>query len=503
MSIAKSAFAGVCLAAVTSAIAATSPAMAETGDSQFRQFSPNQANPRQVVSKPVVQPIERRAVQTRPVTKLDAPRKRYIFTLNDRLVGGKTVVTADLDAVREARKRNAAAQERAIALFRQAGLNEIKPIKGSRFIAAAATGRQIAMLRKQGLIQAVEPDRLSTPTLEDSVPLLNPPPIWNIFNRGNGQVVAIIDTGVKSDHEMLAGRLESEACFSTTSNAMGTTALCTDGSTAPGSGEPCSLAKCWHGTHVAAIAVGRAGGTTMMNGVAPDAKYISVQAFSELQGQPVSLSSDLLAALYRIRDLRLSGVRIVSVNMSLGGGQHASSCGGSIETVFQQLRAINTAPVVSSGNDSYQGQVGWPACAPSAFVVGSSTKQDTMSPFSNLSPLVDVVAPGSDIVSATSSGTTSYATASGTSMAAPHVAGSFALLRQIYSCYSSETLENALRDNGVPITGPGSTGTFPRIDLGATYAALGQFRVRNCPISRDRLRTPIRQRAAPAQLEPR
>ena len=497
MSIAKSAFAGVCLAATTSAITAAAPALAESGESQSRQFKP-----RVMVSKPVVQPIERRALNAQRIETPQAPRQRYIFTLSDRAVGGKTVVSADLDAVRAARKRNTAAQEKAIARFRQAGLSEIKPIKGSRFIAAAATGGQIAILREQGLIQSVEPDRVSTPNLEDSVPLINPPPIWNVFNRGKGQVVAIIDTGVLSTHEMLAGRLESEACFSSTSASLGTTALCTDGSTATGSGEPCSLTKCWHGTHVAAIAVGRAGGTTTMNGVAPDAKYISIQAFSERQGEPVNLSSDLLAALYRIRDLRLSGVRVVSVNMSLGGGQFSTSCGGSIETVFQQLRALKTAPVVSSGNEGFQGEVGWPACAPSAFTVASTTKQDRMSAFSNLSPLVDVVAPGEAILSATSSGPSSYASANGTSMAAPHVAGSFALLRQIYSCYPSATLENALRENGVPITGPGATGTFPRIDLGATYAALGQFRPQNCRIDVETQRSPARP-ARPAQLERR
>ena len=469
--------AGACLLA----IAAASPGIAESVNGQSRTI-----NAPRTTAQPVVQPLKPRTQQRatpRAVVKApEASPKRFIFTLSDRLVGAKAEITSDVEAIRAERDRNLAAQEQAGAAFRRAGLTEIKAIKGSRFMVAAATSEQIAALRQQGLIQSVQQERMLSPTIDESVPLINPPAIWNVFNRGKGQVVAIIDTGIRSTHDMLSGRLESEACFSTTSTSLGTTATCAGGSTAPGSGAPCTVTKCGHGTHVAGIAVGRAGGSATMNGVAPDARYISIQAYSEYQGRAEMLEGDMMDALNHIIDLKLSGKRIVSVNISGGGGQYSGPCYGPVEPVFQQLRALGVTPVVSSGNEGYQGEVSYPACSPSAFTVASSTKQNTMASHSNLSVMVDVLAPGTDITSAYFNGNNSYATGGGTSMAAPHVAGAFALLRQVYSCYTSETLENALRNNGVPIQGPGSTGTFPRIDLGATYAALGQFRVRNCPM---------------------
>lgn len=85
--------------------------------------------------------------------------------------------------------------------------------------------------------------------------------------------------------------------------------------------------------------------------------------------------------------------------------------------------------MVAAGNDAADACLYSPASAPEAITVGSTTSADTLSSFSNIGPCVDILAPGSNILSASSAGDTSTATLSGTSMAAPHVAGAVAQLR--------------------------------------------------------------------------
>ncbi len=469
--------------AIAATLAAASAAQAEENITLDAIANSSQAAAQMRAQRqaPIAAPV--RAIRTqRPAA---GPAEGFILTLSDRVVGGKVVVSGDSEAVKQSAIRNNAAQERAGRQLRAAGLREIKPIRGSRFVAVSGTVQQMQQLQRSGVISAFEKNQLLTPLLQHSVPLINPPQIWNTFNRGQGQEVAIIDTGVQSTHEFLAGRLSSEACFTTTSATMGTTATCTSGSTAPGAGAPCTMANCWHGTHVAGIAVGRATGLTAQNGVAPESRYVSIQVASEYDGGPAALTSDTLAAFYHVRDLKASGRHIASANYSMGGQLVSGPCGGPLETVFQQLRALQVAPVTSSGNTGEQGSVTYPACAPSAITVAGTTKQDAMGSYSNLSPQVDMLAPGSNIVSSSSHPTYNYQGATGTSMAAPHVAGSFALLRQIYHCYSINQLETALENNGVMIAGPGSTGSFPRIDLAATYSSLGQFRWGHCRISKE------------------
>lgn len=380
---------------------------------------------------------------------------------------GNAAAVANFDAPQAEAERGKAALA---AALRTAKVADFKPVAGLPMISATLNAEQLRALSATGLIAGYEEDSVSYPTLAQSVPLINAPALWSANIKGQNQVVAILDTGVMSNHQFLAGRLAGEACFSGTGGGV---AVCSNGSTASGAGAPCSLTNCNHGTHVAGIAVGRQNSSASFNGVAPEAKYLAVQVFTNINGGVGAYDSDIYAALQHVKLRKQAGLAIASINMSLGGGAYTTACAPSqLETLISQLKTIGVATVISSGNNGYANAVGWPACAPSAVTVGASTKTDALAGFSNSSSQIDLLAPGVGINSSVNSGTGAYAAFAGTSMAAPHVAGAYALLRQRFPCYPNGVIEADLFSTGVPIAHPTNGQTYRRINLQAAQTLL-------------------------------
>jgi subtilisin family serine protease len=348
-------------------------------------------------------------------------------------------------------------------------------------------------------VAAIQEDRLSAippitaealtsldifaPQLNQSTPLIGADSTWTMGYTGEGVFVAVLDTGVLTSHEMFAGKTFVEACFSTNySNGIYTsTTVCPNGETTqfgPGAAAPTAGS---HGTHVAGIAAGNNPGyspTAASRGVAPEADIIAVQVFSEFDealcdafSEPapcyLSFSSDQISGLEYVYSLRNS-YTIGSVNMSLGGGAHSEHCDTDMaKPIIDQLRQANIATVIATGNNGFCGFVGAPSCISSAVAVGASDKDDIEASYNNYHPtLQELFAPGSSILSATSTSDSSYESWSGTSMATPHVAGAFALLRQAFPEETVDKMEAALRKNGSSITGtcPGAL-PIPRINV--------------------------------------
>jgi hypothetical protein len=371
------------------------------------------------------------------------------------------------------------------------GIHQIKDIDELPLLVVEATADQVDQIVVNGEVAEVFEDTLVPPTLMDTTPLIDANDLHNLANRGEGTTIAILDTGVQINHPFLNGRVIEEACFSTTSSASNSSSLCPGGvanSTSAGSAAPCTgISGCDHGTHVAGIAAGRATSTSTFNGVAPDANIFAIKIFSKItdsagntpcadsgRASPCILTytSDQIKALTLVA-LRRSARNIVAVNMSLGGGKFTSSCSTDVRALLiNELRNVGVATVIASGNDGYRNAVGAPGCIPNAITVGSTTKTDAVSSFSNISSLVDLLAPGSSINSSITG--SSFGFKSGTSMATPQVSGAFAILRSAVPNASVNQIESALKNTGVSITIPNTNPVMskPRIDLDGALAAL-------------------------------
>lgn len=324
------------------------------------------------------------------------------------------------------------------------------------YVALEATPAIFPHLLADPEISAVFEDTLHAPSLAQSVPLIKADNAWSKGIGGAGQVVAILDTGVQLNHEMFSDKIVSQACYSTTSAALGATSLCPGqaaSSTATGSGADCptSIDGCGHGTHVAGIAAGQ---SANLSGVAKDAKIIAIQVFSRVGNRAQAFASDYIKALERVYALR-NDFNIAAVNMSLGGDKYSGHCDSRpAKAIIDQLKAAGIATIVASGNEGYKDGIAEPACISSAISVGATDKNNQVAAFSNsTAEALDLLAPGVSIQSAIA-GTAhnGYGIKQGTSMAAPHVTGAWALLKQLDPEKSVDAALNTLQETGVAIT---------------------------------------------------
>jgi subtilisin family serine protease len=337
-------------------------------------------------------------------------------------------------------------------------------------------------------VENIQEDIPLPPILDLSVPRVGASQLQALGVTGTGISVAVLDTGVDKNHPFLQNSVVSEACYSTTISSSGIYSLCPGGvtaSTAAGSAMPyggnCPAGDCSHGTHVAGIIAGRSGVSGSPGpGMAPGANIIAIQVFTRFDSTAycgssapcvMAYTSDLMKGLERVYALR-NTYNIASVNMSLGGGLYSSNCdSNSLKSIIDSLRAVGIATVIASGNNGSCGSMSSPACISSAVSVGATDDSDRVASYSNSASFLSLLAPGSSIRSSVPiADGGGYQSWNGTSMATPHVAGAWALMKQNKPTATVTEILNTLSSTGLSITDSKCTSvTKKRINVYQAY----------------------------------
>ncbi|WP_447006551.1 S8 family serine peptidase [Saccharothrix isguenensis] len=275
-------------------------------------------------------------------------------------------------------------------------------------------------------VEKVWLDGLRHPSLDHSAARIGAPTAWQAGHTGAGVKVAVLDTGVDQQHADLAGKEVAERNF-------------TD--------EPDAADLVGHGTHVAAT-IASAG--EQYRGVAPDAQLLDGKVCA-VRG---CAESWILGGMQWAVD---QGADVVNLSI---GGEDTPGIDPLEEAVNTLSAASGTLFVIAAGNSGpgRGGTISSPGSADAALTVGAVDRQDGIAPFSSRGPRIgdgavkpDITAPGVEIVAAKSStGRTGtpvgdgHVSMSGTSMAAPHVAGAAALIAQQHPDWTGARIKATL-----------------------------------------------------------
>jgi subtilisin family serine protease len=403
---------------------------------------------------------------------------------------------ARLAAVEGALRATAAGSQRGLlALLRarqaQHLVARVTPLWIVNEVSVRATPSVIRELARRADVREIRPDvtiHAPAPSLaaapagstaavaEDNVSRVNASALWDLGYRGQGIVVANMDTGVDVSHPDLAGRWRggSNSWFD------------------PNGQHPSMPTDVnGHGTQTMGVIVGGGSGGTSI-GVAPDATWIAVKIFND---RGTTTSTIIHRGFQWLLDpdgnpATADAPNVVnnSWTMSTGG------CNLDFQPDLRNLRAAGMLPVFSAGNyGPTAGTVLSPANLPEAFAVGGTDDADVVDPYSSRGPAAcaqavapKLTAPGVGIHSTDLY--SSYVDATGTSIAAPHVAGALALLLSAFPGLPADRQEAALESGAVDLGAPGvdSDYGYGRLDALAAYqwlAAAPDFGVAAGPAS--------------------
>jgi len=324
-------------------------------------------------------------------------------------------------------------------------------------------------LKVHSNVALIAEDTKVKPHLEESGPIINSDVVHLAGYTGIGVTVAVIDSGIDTDHPDLQNDLVWEECFS-----FGGGCPVTGGTRASGSGS--AEDGFGHGTHVSGIITS---GHATYKGIAPDTKIVALKVLDDTGS---GWSSDIIAAIdWIVSNKDIYDISVV--NMSLGSVAGFSGiCDSLFSAESAAAEAAKAAGIVlfaSSGNEAYTGSISTPACLSSVISVGAvyddyvggiywgvcidtQTNADKIACFSNVSSELDLLAPGSMIDSSSlGGGIVNY---SGTSMASPHAAALASLMFQKNPFLAPDDIENILKSSGAPVYDARIGLTFPRVE---------------------------------------
>jgi serine protease len=321
---------------------------------------------------------------------------------------------------------------------------------------------------------------------------INLPSAWDL-STGSGVTVAVLDTGYRPHTDLAANLLSgydfiSDTFVSRDGNLRDGDASDPGDWTLTNDCPPASPSdSSWHGTHVAGTIAARTGNSTGVAGVAYNARVLPVRVL----GRCGALTSDIADAIIWASGGGVTGVPTNAtparvINMSLGSPP-GYACSSTEQAAINSARSRGTVVVVAAGNDGVNAAETTPANCSGVIAVAATTRAGAKTWYSNYGSVVDVSAPGgnlsgsqaNDILSTLNTGTTApgadtYAFYSGTSMAAPHVAGVVALMLSRNGALTPDDIELRLKSSTRPLPGScsGGCGTGIVNALAAVNAAV-------------------------------
>jgi Subtilase family len=357
-----------------------------------------------------------------------------------------------------------------LELRRAQGLvSDIEPLWIVNAIAVTATPAVISELAAHQDVREIRPN-LAVPApqtaatatsapAETNVTLVNAPALWDLGYRGQGIVVANMDTGVDVTHPDLASRWRG-----------GTNSWYDPNGEHPTT--PTDVSG--HGTWTMGVMVGGdAGGSSV--GIAPDATWISVKIFND---HGTATSTGIHQGFQWLLDpdgnpATADAPDVVNDSWTMS----TSGCLLDFQPDLATLRAAGILPVFAAGNyGPLSGSSSSPANNPEAFAVSATDDADVLYPYSSRGPspcgqpvYPQLVAPGVGIHTTDLYGL--YADPTGTSVAAPHVAGALALLLQAFPGMSADRQAAALENSAADLGAAGADNSYGhgRLDALAAY----------------------------------
>jgi len=340
----------------------------------------------------------------------------------------------------------------------------------------------------------LQPRGPATPaTIEPGINYTHAPDVWALGFKGETIVVAGADTGIRWTHEALkphyrgwdgANANHNQNWHDSIHDSVGNPC----GNDSP---EPCD--DFFHGTHTIATAVGDDGGTNQV-GMAPGAKWIGCRNMDQGNGTPARYIEcmEFFLAPYPLNCTPNEGdpTKAPDITNNSWGCPPSEGCAvNTLQAAVEAQGAAGIQMVVSAGNSGpgCSTVVDPPSFYEASYTVGAlNTGTDTIAGFSSRGPVTvdgsnrikpDITAPGTNTRSATNDCDNCYGTASGTSMASPHIAGAMALLWSAIPSFQHQIQpsRDALDDSAVFISStlcgtagpPNNVFGWGRIDIAA------------------------------------
>ncbi len=292
---------------------------------------------------------------------------------------------------------------------------------------------------------------------------------WNIARASNAVTVALFDSGVTLDHPDLEANLLTDLAWDSYYKRPLTETQMESGTTDNGG----------HGTMVAGVIAGVANNQTGIAGASYNANILPVKVVNDSNGNTntEALARAFTYLLDLIDEGKVTNVRVV--NMSLGGYGDSFSGDELLHSLIREARSSYDILSVCAGGNGKSGEPLTEPCYPGDYEecvsVTALEPDGTNIPWSDYNKSKDISAPGRNVLTTSAGG--GYGTASGSSLAAPMVSGTVALMCYAEPCATADELVEALESTAVPVEDPdndrtGTSGSHGALDAEAAVQYL-------------------------------